>query len=163
MSVTVDQQDSLVLAPSIPPTISPDAWFLCGGRRPELEWSVMTNGTADPYWNSSSKQSWSASNRICGRRQRIFSISVITHNSGMFPITLPSFYNWFSLSIPVVSCASPLLFTWRHRKHWRFSLYVSLCLHDCSHSPPDFISAYFVLLCLFLTPWPRPSFPLTVC
>lgn len=111
MSVTVDQQDSLALVPSTPPTISPGAWFWCGGRRPELEWSVMTNSTADPYWNSSCKQSWRASNSVCGRRQWIFSISVITHNSGRFPITLPNFYNWFSLSIPVVPCASPLLFT----------------------------------------------------
>lgn len=58
-----------------------------------------------------------------------------------------------------VWCRVPVLFY--SLFYSRFSLYASACLHDCSDSPRDFFSVYFILLYLFPVVWPRLAVSLT--
>lgn len=92
--------------PSTPPTVSPGARFLRGGRGPEPGWPVVADGSAERCRSSSSEQSWRAYSSICGGRQRTFFVSVIMHNCRRFPIALPHLYNWFSLCLCDVPCLS---------------------------------------------------------
>lgn len=124
--------------PSTPPTISPGAQLLRGGRGPEPGWPIVADGSAERCRSSSSERSWRAYSSICGGRQWIFFIPVIMQNCCRFPIALSNLYNWFSLCLcddPYLSCFIHLE-TQEALKDWRFSLYTSLCLHDRSDSPP---------------------------